>query len=115
MERKPPCIVCLSHLGWDSIWQRPHHILSRLARRYPVIYVNEPELSQSPAGIPYLSLVAGSDNLSAWQPFFPDNQYVMENWRSLYIDLVQKLLLQRGWVRQQDTELVAGRPLILWF
>jgi len=30
------------HLRWDGVWQRPHHILSRLSRRVPVIVIEEP-------------------------------------------------------------------------
>jgi UDP-galactopyranose mutase len=35
-------IVAGLHLRWDGVWQRPHHILSRLARRVPVIVIEEP-------------------------------------------------------------------------
>lgn len=31
-----------SHLRWDFVWQRPQQILSRLAMRYPVLFVEEP-------------------------------------------------------------------------
>ncbi|WP_317994963.1 glycosyltransferase [Vulcanimicrobium alpinum] len=30
------------HLRWDGVWQRPHHLLSRIARRVPVVVVEEP-------------------------------------------------------------------------
>jgi UDP-galactopyranose mutase len=30
------------HLRWDGVWQRPHHLLTRLARRVPVIVIEEP-------------------------------------------------------------------------
>lgn len=35
-------LVVFSHLRWDSVFQRPHHLLSRLARRTPVLFVEEP-------------------------------------------------------------------------
>ncbi|MDR5784415.1 glycosyltransferase family 1 protein [Caballeronia sp. LZ065] len=35
-------VVCFSHLRWDFVYQRPQHIVSRLARRYPVWFVEEP-------------------------------------------------------------------------
>jgi glycosyltransferase involved in cell wall biosynthesis len=31
-----------SHLRWDFVWQRPQQLLSRLARRAPVLFVEEP-------------------------------------------------------------------------
>ena len=36
-------IVAFSHLRWNFVYQRPQHLLSRLAARHPVIFVEEPE------------------------------------------------------------------------
>lgn len=39
----PVCLfLCLSHLRWDLVFQRPHHILTRAARDFDVVYVEEP-------------------------------------------------------------------------
>ena len=38
----PKTFVAGLHLRWDGVWQRPHHLLTRLARRLPVIVVEEP-------------------------------------------------------------------------
>ena len=35
-------VVCLSHLRWDSVFQRPHHLLTRCARDSRVFFVEEP-------------------------------------------------------------------------
>ena len=35
-------IIVHSHLRWDFVWQRPQQLLSRLARRNPVLFVEEP-------------------------------------------------------------------------
>jgi UDP-galactopyranose mutase len=35
-------VVCLSHLRWDLVFQRPHHLMTRAARHGRVIYVEEP-------------------------------------------------------------------------
>ena len=113
-EHTTPVILCLSHLGWDFVWQRPQHILSRLARHYPVLYVNEPELS-APSGPPYLKQVTDRDKVSAWQPMFPDRRDVLENWRALYVGLVQELLVRKQGAEQQGLALSLCRPLILWF
>lgn len=37
----PPLLV-FSHLRWDFVYQRPQHLLSRLARNRPVIFIEEP-------------------------------------------------------------------------
>jgi glycosyltransferase involved in cell wall biosynthesis len=35
----PPPIICICHLSWDWVWQRPQQFLSRLAKRRPVLFV----------------------------------------------------------------------------
>ena len=40
---EPPWdLVCLSHLRWDFVWQRPQHLMSRFARGRRVLFVEEP-------------------------------------------------------------------------
>ncbi|MCZ7572125.1 MAG: glycosyltransferase [Ardenticatenaceae bacterium] len=118
-----PAIVCLAHLGWNNVWQRPQQILSRIARHYPVTYVSEPSIDSSPGGEPHLKCVGAEgrglepigETVTAWQPRFPDRSDVLEGWREVYVGLVRDLLLRQGWVRQNGAGLAAMRPLILWF
>ena len=35
-------IVCFSHLRWDFVFQRPQHLLTRLADHFKIYYVEEP-------------------------------------------------------------------------
>lgn len=35
-------VICFSHLRWDFVYQRPQHLLSRFARRHPVVFIEEP-------------------------------------------------------------------------
>jgi len=35
-------IVVFSHLRWHWVWQRPQHLLSRLAQRHRIVFVEEP-------------------------------------------------------------------------
>jgi len=37
-----PLLLCLSHLRWDFVFQRPQHLLCRAARDYRVIFLEEP-------------------------------------------------------------------------
>jgi glycosyltransferase involved in cell wall biosynthesis len=56
-----PLLVCFSHLRWDFVWQRPQHLLSRAAKQYDVLFVEEPifragvvphmDVSQRPQGV----------------------------------------------------------------
>lgn len=48
-------IVCISHLRWDFVWQRPQHLLSRLARQRRVLLVEEP-MTNTTITEPYLEI-----------------------------------------------------------
>jgi UDP-galactopyranose mutase len=69
-------IVCLSHLRWDFVFQRPQHLLTRAARDHRVLYVEEPkvdaeapfmELRTDPSGVtiavPHISASSAPDAL----------------------------------------------------
>ena len=51
-------LICISHLRWDFVWQRPQHILSRLAKHYRVFFVEEP-MTDTSTGEPYLAVSRG--------------------------------------------------------
>lgn len=42
---KIPDLVCLSHLRWNFVYQRPQHLLSRCAKNRRVFFVEEPVFS----------------------------------------------------------------------
>jgi UDP-galactopyranose mutase len=44
-------VVCLSHLRWAFVWQRPQHLLSRCAHNRRVFYVEEPILHDAAASL----------------------------------------------------------------
>src|SRR4051812_47102489 len=44
-----PDVVCLSHLRWDFVFQRPQHLLTRCARLHRVFFVEEPLEGEGPA------------------------------------------------------------------
>jgi glycosyltransferase involved in cell wall biosynthesis len=41
-------LICLSHLRWDFVYQRPQHLLSRFARQTNVYFFEEPIFSDEP-------------------------------------------------------------------
>lgn len=43
-----PDLVCLSHLRWDFVYQRPQHLLSRFANERRVFFVEEPIFVDGP-------------------------------------------------------------------
>jgi hypothetical protein len=43
VEASPrPILLCFSHLRWDFVYQRPQHLLSRAAKSFRVIMLEEP-------------------------------------------------------------------------
>ena len=40
-----PVLLCLSHLRWDFVYQRPQHLMSRAAATHRVVYFEEPVFS----------------------------------------------------------------------
>jgi glycosyltransferase involved in cell wall biosynthesis len=47
------CILVGSHLRFDGVWQRPQQIVTRLARRVPVLFVEEPFAAAADADEPF--------------------------------------------------------------
>ncbi|MFL5542989.1 MAG: glycosyltransferase family 1 protein [Longimicrobiaceae bacterium] len=45
---RPFDLVCLSHLRWDFVYQRPQHLLTRFARERRVFFVEEPVYGDGP-------------------------------------------------------------------
>jgi UDP-galactopyranose mutase len=41
-------LICLSHLRWDFVYQRPQHLLSRFAKERRVFFVEEPIFDDGP-------------------------------------------------------------------
>ena len=73
-----PCLVVFSHLRWSFVFQRPQHLLSRLARRHPVVFIEEPVRCEEAAWIERTSPCAGVQVLRPHTPIdafgFHDDQ-----------------------------------------
>jgi glycosyltransferase involved in cell wall biosynthesis len=42
-----PTLLCLSHLRWNFVYQRPQHLMSRFARTYQVLFFEEPVATEA--------------------------------------------------------------------
>ena len=62
-------LVCISHLRWDFVWQRPQQLLTRCARERRVFYVEEPVFGD--ASTPRLRTRRVSDCLVVAVPELP--------------------------------------------
>lgn len=61
-------IVCLSHLRWDFVFQRPQHLLTRAARDHRVLYVEEPKVD---AEAPFMELRTDPSGVTIAIPHIP--------------------------------------------
>ena len=62
-------VVCLSHLRWDFVWQRPQHLLSRCAQERRVFFVEDPILG---AEQPRLSVSRRRNGVVVCVPHLPE-------------------------------------------
>jgi UDP-galactopyranose mutase len=46
-----PLLVCFSHLRWNFVFQRPQHLMTRLARRFDILFWEEPEFGAGEAAL----------------------------------------------------------------
>jgi glycosyltransferase involved in cell wall biosynthesis len=58
-------LVVFSHLRWNFVYQRPQHLLSRLASRWPVIFIEEPVPS---AAEDRIETIAAAPGVEVWRP-----------------------------------------------
>lgn len=110
-----PTIVCLAHLGWDFVWQRPQQLLSRLAQQYPTIYIREPHIDTTTNHTPYLRRIPSDGGVVAYEPRLPNRLDVHENAQAHYINLVKTALAEHGIVHPSNGQRLSQAPLIVWF
>ncbi|MDQ3058571.1 MAG: glycosyltransferase [Pseudomonadota bacterium] len=60
-----PTIIVFSHLRWNFVYQRPQHLLSRLAAQYRIIFMEEPV---SNAAEDYLEHLKPAPNVEVLRP-----------------------------------------------
>jgi UDP-galactopyranose mutase len=96
-----PDLVCLSHLRWDFVYQRPQHLLSRFARRGRVFFVEEPVYDD---GEMRLDVSSRDDGVYVVVPHLPAGAYDMET-----LDRIQRQMIDELFREQQIGE------HILWY
>ncbi|HEX4235741.1 MAG TPA: glycosyltransferase [Caldimonas sp.] len=66
-----PHLIVFSHLRWEFVFQRPQHLLSRLARSYHVVFVEEPVRTKGKA---YLERTAPAPRIEVLRAHTPVEQ-----------------------------------------
>jgi UDP-galactopyranose mutase len=97
----PPDIVCLSHLRWGFVYQRPQHLMSRFGLRSRVFFCEEPILGE--ATNPRLEVKAASEGVFVVQPMLPSGL------EPEALDIVQGILLN-AMMHEMDV-----RSYVLWY
>ncbi len=80
-----PDLVCLSHLRWDFVYQRPQHLLSRFAQHGRVFFVEEPIFGHIDK--PFLDTSSRADKLTVVVPRLPHGLQPEQ------VEQVQRILL----------------------
>ena len=88
-----PTILTFCHLRWDFVYQRPQHLLSRLASTHRVIFIEEPVYSES--SDPHWQFIQPESNILVARPHTPSrapgfHQEQMPYLRKLIRELVEK-------------------------
>lgn len=94
-------LVCLSHLRWDFVYQRPQHLLSRFARERRVFFVEEPFFTDEPSR---LDISPREDNLFVVAPHLNHAEAADGNAENI--------------IRRQLDEMFAERSIkdfVLWY
>src|SRR4051812_22319793 len=61
-------IIVFSHLHWNFVYQRPQHLLSRLAANYRILFFEEPEFREGTSG---MEISTPLPNLTVCRPHTP--------------------------------------------
>src|SRR3954447_21254232 len=89
-----PDIICVSHLRWGFVYQRPQHVLSRFARRRRVFFLEEPTFG---AGRTSLDIDRPVDGVNVVTPRLSDADAVdpLGTQRRLIDELVSTSQIER--------------------
>jgi UDP-galactopyranose mutase len=96
-----PVLLCLSHLRWDFVFQRPQHLMTRAAGDHEVIFFEEP--IEEAGAVPRLDVAPRPGGVTRVVPVLPSGlsaELVVAAQRAL----LDGLLAARS-----------GRPLVAWF
>ena len=85
-------LVCLSHLRWDFVFQRPQHLMTRWAKSARVFYVEEPIFD---AEQPHMHVSTRDPQLHVCVPHLPPNTQP-ERARLLQRQLIEQLIAEKS-------------------
>jgi glycosyltransferase involved in cell wall biosynthesis len=85
-------VICLSHLRWDFVYQRPQHLMSRFARVKPVFFFEEPIFSEDAT---YLDISQRDENLFVVVPHISNADRDEKNITEIQGQMLNKLISEK--------------------
>jgi glycosyltransferase involved in cell wall biosynthesis len=101
IDSKPSLLVCFSHLRWDFVWQRPQHLLSRAAKTYRVLVVEEPHVREGAS--PHMEVSERDGGVRIAAPILPPG-----------LSHAEAILAQRSLV-ERLLAAETGSPRLFWY
>lgn len=98
----PDTVIVFSHLRWDFVYQRPQHLMSRLAENHKVIFFEEPVRDDS---APFVEERSPQRNVTVCRPHTPCRQ---SGFHDDQFTFLRSLL--KGLIKAKEVE-----SYLLWF
>lgn len=89
-------LIVFSHLRWNFVYQRPQHLLSRLAKRWRVVFIEEPMPGADAAS---LELIEAAPGVQVWRPHVTGEAY---GFHDDHLGTMQRLVAEQ--IRKQGIE-----------
>lgn len=83
-------LICLSHLRWDFVYQRPQHLISRFAPQHRVFFVEEPVFDAETPRLDVTTRPGGVHVLVAHLPWGPTEAEHGQMYRQLLDDFMEQ-------------------------
>lgn len=88
-------LICLSHLRWGFVYQRPNHLMARAARERRVFFVEEPVFGEGPARMVVNQVAAALYVCVPHLPEGTDGRDIEAKQQALLQDLVRARNVER--------------------
>lgn len=96
-----PTLLCLSHLRWNFVYQRPQHLMSRFATMFQVLFFEEPLASEGNTA--WLEVILTPEGVRVLIPHLPAQHIGHEKGTRQLRELLDRYLL------------IADADPILWY
>jgi glycosyltransferase involved in cell wall biosynthesis len=89
-----PILLCLSHLRWNFVYQRPQHLMSRFAKMFQVLFFEEPVASEGSTS--WLEVVHTDEGVRLLIPHLPAQHIGSEEGTAHLRGLLDRYLSMAG-------------------